>query len=271
MRPAVAVTERPRASCRPRSAARSCPRRGGRIGSRPAPLRAGRRGSSGRRSRTPRGGREACSRARPSPGRPDRPRRPPLRPATRPSGDASTPAAQIFVAASIRRSCGLRAFVSTPLLVDAGDPACRHGSRRPSSRRSRAARARSDSGNDGEDSRRRRRAGPRAPRPDRCGGSCGAAIGATARRAGRRARRRSVPPPTTTNVSQRRPRIGIGSRSAISKAPKIRPRSSSAWSIVFIPGASCANSGWPKYDCAAPAATIKLSYGTSLRRPTSRR
>jgi len=45
------------------------------------------------------------------------------------------------------------------------------------------------------------------------------------------------PAPTTTKVSQRRCRAGSDSRSAISKAPKIRPRSSSASSIVFIPGA----------------------------------
>ena len=65
--------------------------------------------------------------------------------------------------------------------------------------------------------------------------------------------------------------VGSVSRSAISKAPKIRPRSSSAWSIVFIPGASCANSGCPKYDWLAPVATIKLSYSTSLADQSSPR
>ncbi len=67
------------------------------------------------------------------------------------------------------------------------------------------------------------------------------------------------PAPTTTNVSQRRRATGSLSCSAISKAPKILPLSSSAWSIVFIPGASTANSGCPKYDWLAPAATIRLS------------
>ena len=53
---------------------------------------------------------------------------------------------------------------------------------------------------------------------------------------------------------------GRSSFSAISKAPKIRPRSSRASSIVFMPGAKRANSSWPKYDWPAPAATIRLSY-----------
>ena len=56
----------------------------------------------------------ACSRARPSPDPRDRPRRPPLRRARRPSGEASTPAAQNFVAASIRRSSGSAELVSIP-------------------------------------------------------------------------------------------------------------------------------------------------------------
>jgi hypothetical protein len=68
-----------------------------------------------------------------------------------------------------------------------------------------------------------------------------------------------APAPTTTNVSQILRRRGSGSRSAISKAPKMRPRSSSASSIVFIPGAWCANSGCPNYDCSEPAARIRLS------------
>jgi len=37
------------------------------------------------------------------------------------------------------------------------------------------------------------------------------------------------------------------------------PRTSSASSFVFIPGAYEANSSRRKYDCAEPAATIKLS------------
>ena len=32
-----------------------------------------------------------------------------------------------------------------------------------------------------------------------------------------------------------------------------------ASSIVFIPGAIMANSSCPKYDCPAPAATMRLS------------
>ena len=56
------------------------------------------------------------------------------------------------------------------------------------------------------------------------------------------------PRPTTANVRKRRREAGSGSRSAISNAPRIRPRNSSASSIVFIPGASSANSGCPKYD-----------------------
>ena len=51
----------------------------------------------------------------------------------------------------------------------------------------------------------------------------------------------------------------VGATSAISNAPKIRRFSSSASSMVFIPGANSANSSCPKYDCPAPAATIRLS------------
>ena len=40
-----------------------------------------------------------------------------------------------------------------------------------------------------------------------------------------------------------------------------------ASSIVFIPGAIMANSSWPKYDCPAPAATMRLSYANSLTSP----
>ena len=51
----------------------------------------------------------------------------------------------------------------------------------------------------------------------------------------------------------------VGAISAISNAPKIRRRSSSASSMVFMPGANNANSSCPKYDWPAPAATIRLS------------
>ena len=54
------------------------------------------------------------------------------------------------------------------------------------------------------------------------------------------------PAPTIANVSHGSRAASSGSSSAISKAPKIRPRSSSASSIVFIPGASRAYSSCPK-------------------------
>ena len=57
------------------------------------------------------------------------------------------------------------------------------------------------------------------------------------------------------------PVSGSCSIAAISNAPRIRARSSSASSIVFMPGAQRENSSCPKYDCPAPAATIRLSYG----------
>ena len=47
--------------------------------------------------------------------------------------------------------------------------------------------------------------------------------------------------------------------SASSKAPKMRPRSSRASSIDFIPGANSANRSLPKYECVAPAATTRVS------------
>jgi hypothetical protein len=50
------------------------------------------------------------------------------------------------------------------------------------------------------------------------------------------------PAPTTTNVNQAARCSTSDSSSAISNAPKIRPRSSSASSIVFMPGSCTANS-----------------------------
>ena len=67
------------------------------------------------------------------------------------------------------------------------------------------------------------------------------------------------PAPMTTKVSHAARRSASSSSSASSNAPKIRPRTSSASSIVFMPGAWRANSSRPKYDCAEPAATIRLS------------
>ena len=52
-------------------------------------------------------------------------------------------------------------------------------------------------------------------------------------------------------------------RSACSKAPRMRPRSSSASSIDFMPGANSAKWSLPKYDCPAPAAMISVSYGVT--------
>ena len=85
-----------------------------------------------------------------------------------------------------------------------------------------------------------RRGGRPAPRPGRCGGSFRAASCTSTRRAARRARHSSVAAPTTTNVSSRVRASGSSSCSASSSAPKMRPRSSSAWTIAFVPGASCA-------------------------------
>ena len=97
-----------------------------------------------------------------------------------------------------------------------------------------------------------------------------ACVGSKRRKLWRSARRESSaiwpasstpvgPAPTIANVSHGSRAAASGSSSAISKAPKIRPRSSSASSIVFIPGAWRAYSSWPKYDCDAPVATIRLS------------
>jgi hypothetical protein len=47
--------------------------------------------------------------------------------------------------------------------------------------------------------------------------------------------------------------------SAISNAPKIRARSRSASSIVFIPGAQRSKASLPKYDVLMPPARIRLS------------
>ena len=47
----------------------------------------------------------------------------------------------------------------------------------------------------------------------------------------------------------------------------MRPRSSRASSIDFIPGAWVANSSLPNHDCPAPAATSSVSYGVTSSRP----
>ena len=67
------------------------------------------------------------------------------------------------------------------------------------------------------------------------------------------------PAPTTTTVSHRSFSVGSATISAISKAPKMRRRSSRASSRVFMPGAKKANSSCPKYDWVTPAATMRLS------------
>ena len=65
------------------------------------------------------------------------------------------------------------------------------------------------------------------------------------------------PAPTTTNVISDWISLTSLLNSAISSAPKIRARSSSASSMVFMPGANVAKWSLPKYDCPAPAATIR--------------
>ena len=67
------------------------------------------------------------------------------------------------------------------------------------------------------------------------------------------------PAPTTTKVSAWATSSGVVASSARSKAVKIRPRSSRASSMVFMPGAKSAKWSLPKYDCPAPAATTRLS------------
>ncbi|SKU51208.1 Uncharacterised protein [Mycobacteroides abscessus subsp. abscessus] len=67
------------------------------------------------------------------------------------------------------------------------------------------------------------------------------------------------PAPTTVKVMSLRRRTGSLERSACSNAPRMRPRSSRASSMDFIPGAHSAKWSFPKYDWPAPAATIRLS------------
>ena len=54
------------------------------------------------------------------------------------------------------------------------------------------------------------------------------------------------PAPTTTNVMSRSISLGVLASSAHSNDPKMRPRSSRASSIDFMPGAYCANWSLPK-------------------------
>ena len=54
------------------------------------------------------------------------------------------------------------------------------------------------------------------------------------------------PAPTTTKVRRRSRSAGSVATSAASNAPRMRPRSSSASSMVFMPGAKVANSSLPK-------------------------
>jgi hypothetical protein len=54
------------------------------------------------------------------------------------------------------------------------------------------------------------------------------------------------PAPTTTKVSSSSMSCSSSESSASSKAPKILPRSSSASSMLFMPGANLANSPCPK-------------------------
>ena len=54
------------------------------------------------------------------------------------------------------------------------------------------------------------------------------------------------PAPTTTKVSSRSISAWSLASSASSKAPKMRPRSSRASSMLFMPGANSANRSLPK-------------------------
>ena len=93
----------------------------------------------------------------------------------------------------------------------------------------------------------------------RSSGSRDGACRGRSRRGRRPARRPVGPPPTRTNVSHSRAVAGSCSRSAASKAIRIRRRISSASSSDLRPGASVAQSSWPKYEKRAPVATIRLS------------
>ena len=258
----------PRRGCRGlgtgRAAARSRRRSGGgslrprvdRTGSRPPRAPVGRRETSDRRRRTPRGAPAACNRARPrlvpsvsAPGLPAA--------ATRlPSGDACTPADQIFVIPASR---------STPLLVSSSRPAASIPVTRvpvliSTPIRSSFAAARCERRSSklgrilGEASSRTMRAVAGVDPPEVRAQAVTRELGDLpghlhARRPG-------------TDHDERQPRGAADmsvSSSASSNAPKIRPRTSSASSIVFMPGAYAPNSSRPKYDCADPAATIRLS------------
>ena len=52
--------------------------------------------------------------------------------------------------------------------------------------------------------------------------------------------------------------------SACSNAPRIRRRSSGAWSIVFVPGVCSAKWSLPKWVCWAPVETMRLSYPVTV-------
>ena len=165
---------------------------------------------------------------------------PPASASSRASGDACTPAAQIFVRHTIRSVAPSASRTSTPngstsVTIDLLRIVT------PSRRSSAAAFAESRSPNVARislppsTSRTSASAGSirrKLPwRPVRASSAIWPAISTPV-----------GPPPTTTKVSQARRASGSGSFSAISKAPKIRPRSSRASSIVFIPGAKRENS-----------------------------
>ena len=67
------------------------------------------------------------------------------------------------------------------------------------------------------------------------------------------------PAPTTTNVMSRSTSAWVDASSASSNEPKMRPRSSRASSIDFMPGACRANWSLPNQDWPAPAATMSES------------
>ncbi len=84
---------------------------------------------------------------------------------------------------------------------------------------------------------RARRAGRSARSSGRSGGSCAPSARRDSSAIWPASSTPVGPAPTIANVSHGSRAASSGSSSAISKAPKIRPRSSSASSIVFIPGA----------------------------------
>ncbi len=214
--------------------ARSCAPRGGRSAWRPPPRRVG-RSRPIRSPTTNSSGYPGSEQSGSTATRPARSTSAPARSASiRPSGEACTPAAQIFVRASMRPG---------PSPVATSRPASSTPTTRVPRRTSTPSRSRS------RWARRRSRSGYGAARCRRASSSTiraalgskrrklPAAPGVTALRSGPRARRRWARHRRSRTSATARGPPASGSSSAISKAPKMRPRSSRASSIVFMPGA----------------------------------